>query len=149
MDPVWELSLFCSRKSVSMGFCSYQVLYVVLRELMILTLKMLEKAEEKQCFIDYESQLLFRILMHHCWFCNREVKVRCYIDINVLNIEYHSDDNENTAHYPDAFNTKWCIQTPAQKISITTNTVSWSYIEFHTMILVCFTSCKEILLYAW
>ena len=49
-----------------MGFCSYQVLYVVLRDLMSLTLKMLEKAEEKQCFIDYESQLLLRILMHHC-----------------------------------------------------------------------------------
>lgn len=35
-----------------------------------------------------------------------------------------SDDNHNSAHYPDEMNTEWCVQTPANRIVITSHNVS-------------------------
>ena len=42
----------------------------------------------------------------------------------IVIVPYYSDDNENTAHSPDAFNSKWYIQTPAQRINVATSNVS-------------------------
>lgn len=49
-----------------------------------------------------------------------------------------SNDNENTAHEPDAFNPEWYIQTPAQQINITANSVNlklWPDLVY--MVIVC------------
>lgn len=38
-----------------------------------------------------------------------------------------SDENHNSAHYPDEMNTEWCVQTPANRIVITSRNVSLVY----------------------
>jgi len=36
-----------------------------------------------------------------------------------------SEDNRNTAHYPDELNPEWYVQTPAESVEITTPNVSF------------------------
>ena len=64
-----------------------------------------------------------------------------------MNLYTCSNDSENTAHKPDAFNPEWYIQTPAQKINVTTDIVSQEHLLYDNIpcrLPVCFHNISGV-----